>query len=60
MSANTPPKLWFPLWQYLNQPLFDQKVKLILNPKQFWQNYQVEHLLRCWEQESSQKGHPHT
>ncbi|WP_299485488.1 hypothetical protein [Acaryochloris sp. IP29b_bin.137] len=39
---------WFPVWQYLNQPLFHSEIKLVLNPSRFWQLYRIEHLNRCW------------
>jgi hypothetical protein len=38
----------FPIWEFLNQPVFDSQVKLILNPNEFWQQYRVELLERCW------------
>ncbi|MCU0524513.1 MAG: hypothetical protein MUF72_06780 [Elainella sp. Prado103] len=44
----------FPLWQFLNQPLFDPYVPLVLSPNRFWQRYQIEHLERCW----SRNFHP--
>lgn len=41
-------KMNFPLWQFLNQPLFDPRSPLILNPRRFWHRYQIEYLERCW------------
>ena len=41
-------KLQFPLWQFLNQPIFNSKMPLVLNPGQFWQRYQITHLERCF------------
>jgi hypothetical protein len=41
-------KLRFPFWQFLNQPLFDSRTPLVLNPTQFWQRYQINHLERCF------------
>jgi hypothetical protein len=42
------PQIRFPLWKFLNQPLFNPYSPLILNPQRFWQRYQLEHLERCW------------
>ncbi|MBW4464113.1 MAG: hypothetical protein KME07_01565 [Pegethrix bostrychoides GSE-TBD4-15B] len=41
-------KIQFPIWQFLNQPIFDAKTPLVLNPSRFWQHYQITHLERCW------------
>jgi hypothetical protein len=41
-------KMRFPLWQFLQQPVFDPKTPLELNPTRFWQRYRLEHLERCW------------
>lgn len=41
-------KLQFPVWKFLNQPIFHPKIQLMLNPGQFWQHYQITHLERCW------------
>jgi hypothetical protein len=38
----------FPLWKFLNQPLFDAQQPAILNPHRFWYIYNVRHLERCW------------
>lgn len=38
----------FPLWKFLNQPVFDPQMPLVLNPQQFWQRHQIEYLERCW------------
>lgn len=38
----------FPIWEFLNQPLFDPETALILNPSDFWQHYRVILLERCW------------
>ncbi|HEY9851618.1 MAG TPA: hypothetical protein V6D28_19260 [Leptolyngbyaceae cyanobacterium] len=37
----------FPIWQYLNQPLFSSTTKLVLNPSRFWFLYRVQLLERC-------------
>lgn len=41
--------MYFPLWQYLTQPVFCSKTPLILNPLHFWQNYRLQNLELCWE-----------
>jgi|GEM_PF-5251029 len=48
--------LRFPLWLYLNQPLFNGR--LVLNPKRFWLEYRNAYLERCWKQEYTSKGEP--
>jgi hypothetical protein len=40
-------KIRFPLWKFLNQPVFNANFKTVLNPKQFWHSYKVELLERC-------------
>ncbi|MDX2229646.1 MAG: hypothetical protein NW220_08410 [Leptolyngbyaceae cyanobacterium bins.349] len=37
----------FPLWQFLNQPVFTKKQPTTFNPQQFWRRYQLEMLERC-------------
>lgn len=49
-------KIQFPLWQYLNQPVFSSTTKLILNPRQFRYFYQVETLERCFAIEYDSQG----
>ncbi|MBD1837330.1 hypothetical protein NC997_19740 [Trichocoleus sp. DQ-A2] len=41
-------KIRFPLWQFLNQPLFSSKTKLVLNPRRFSYCYRIHLLERCW------------
>ncbi|NJL38766.1 MAG: hypothetical protein HC840_26540 [Leptolyngbyaceae cyanobacterium RM2_2_4] len=38
----------FPLWSYLNQPLFNAQTPLILRPQRFWYSHNIRHLERCW------------
>ncbi|PSB35496.1 hypothetical protein C7B70_01270 [Chlorogloea sp. CCALA 695] len=45
----------FPLWQFLNQPVFNSQTKLILNPRQFEHLYKIDLLERCLTQECSSK-----
>ncbi|BAZ04859.1 hypothetical protein [Calothrix sp. NIES-3974] len=46
-SRNSPYHLKFPVWKYLNQPLFNPDT--IINPRKFWRNYQRQYLQACWE-----------
>ena len=39
---------YFPLWQYLNQSLWDGGCPLVLNPHKYWLHYKSEHLNRCF------------
>lgn len=38
----------FPLWQYLNQRLFDADHPATLNPRRYWRAYQRWYLKRCF------------
>lgn len=55
-----PKKLNFPLWDYLNQPLFDAQRPIILNPQQFWRFHQVQYLERCWSRRFRPEEHFHS
>lgn len=46
MNSN-PNSVRFPLWQYLNQPLFSHFYKPVLNPMHYWYFYRIQHLERC-------------
>lgn len=39
----------FPLWQYLNQPLWDRDRPAKLNPHAYWRQYRRTYLKRCWQ-----------
>ncbi|HEY9628692.1 MAG TPA: hypothetical protein V6C84_15440 [Coleofasciculaceae cyanobacterium] len=43
------PRLQFPLWKYLIQPLFSPEFKS-LNPIRFWHLHNIEQLETCWTQ----------
>ncbi len=43
----------FPLWRFLQQPVFSSETKLILNPYQFEYLYRIELLERCLAQEAN-------
>jgi hypothetical protein len=51
-------QLKFPLWQYLNQPVFSSKTKLVLHPRLFAYLYRVKLLERCWAKECDSKERP--
>ena len=36
------------LWLYLNQPLFNSKSRVVLNPLKFFLPYQIRLLESCW------------
>ncbi len=44
-------KIQFPIWKYLNQPVFDPCVKTVLNPRVFWRFHSIELLERCLMQD---------
>ena len=46
-----------PLWQYLNQPLFDNQS--VWDLKFFWYLYKVQLLRKCWDKEFLPKGSTH-
>ena len=49
-------KLKFPVWQFLNQPVFSSKTKLILDPRLFAYLYRVKLLERCWTKVCDSQG----
>ncbi len=49
-------KTKFPLWLYLNQPLFSSDTKLVLNPHRFALIWRLQLLERCWAKECDAKG----
>ena len=46
----------FPLWQYLNQPIFSAATRLVLNPRHFGYLYRVQTLERCWARDYNSQG----
>ncbi|WP_413172366.1 hypothetical protein [Anabaena azotica] len=54
-SQNT--KIKFPLWHYLNQPLFNANTKLIWNPQRFALLWRIQLLERCLVKHCDAKGH---
>jgi hypothetical protein len=52
--ANKHHKIKFPLWQYLNQPLFSRDLEL--SPQRFAYNWRIGLLKRCWHKECDAKG----
>lgn len=49
--------LLHPFWQYLNQPLLDDRS--VWNLRYFLYFYRVQLLHRCWDKEDSQESYPH-
>lgn len=49
-------KIRFPLWQFLNQPLFSSTTKLVLNPSLFAYLYRIQLLERCWAKNYDSQG----
>lgn len=47
----------FPIWPYLNQPLFHGHYQVVFNPQRFRYLYTIALLERCLEQESPLKDH---
>ena len=43
----------FPIWQFLNQPLFCSTT--ILNPRRYWHRHKVDLLERCWTKQCSKE-----
>jgi hypothetical protein len=41
----------FPLWAYLNQPVFNRYYKTIWHPQKFAYQHYIAHLNICWYQE---------
>lgn len=50
-------KVSFPVWQYLNQPLFRPDAPAVLNPRRFWYFHQVDLLERCLERDCTSKDY---
>jgi hypothetical protein len=55
MDFDKAAKLQFPLWPFLNQPLFHPKFKVVLNPKRFQQLYRMQLLERCLHKQSPRR-----
>lgn len=49
-------KIPFPLWEYLQQPVFSRKKQFIFNPQRFAFFYRIEFLNKCWAKECDAKG----
>lgn len=51
-------QLKFPVWQFLNQPIFSSKTKLILNPSRFAYCYRIQLLERCLTKQCNSRERP--
>lgn len=49
-------KIKFPLWHYLQQPLFSSHTKFIWHPQHFAIIWRIQLLERCWSKECDAKG----
>ncbi|MCY7321418.1 MAG: hypothetical protein LH660_06355 [Phormidesmis sp. CAN_BIN36] len=38
----------FPIWAYLNQPLFHPAQPFFARPRQFWRYHNIQQLEHCW------------
>jgi hypothetical protein len=47
MASDKSVKVKFPLWPFLNQPLFHPTFRVMLNPARFQYAYQLRLLERC-------------
>ncbi|WP_124977543.1 hypothetical protein [Aphanothece sacrum] len=45
------------IWQYLNQPLFDENQRMILHMNEFWYFYKIRMLEKCWNKKSASQSH---
>lgn len=46
---------WIAIWQYLNQPLFDQDNPTVLDPWKFDRYNKIQFLENCWDLNYSSK-----
>jgi len=42
-------QIWFATWNYLNQPIFEQKNQSVWKPSRFWYLYKIQLLEKCWQ-----------
>ena len=50
-------QLKFPLWAFLNQPVFSPTTRLILSPRRFSYFHRVRLLERCWQRNCQSNNH---
>jgi hypothetical protein len=48
--------LKFPIWEFLNQPLFNPAQPFIWQPQRFWQRRNMQLLERCWQRTCQSEG----
>ncbi len=46
-----------PVWQYLNQPLFDPYYASVWRPQRFWYLYKIQLLETCLKKNLASKSH---
>jgi hypothetical protein len=49
-------QIWYAIWQYLNQPLFNPWCQSVWEPKRFWYLYKIQFLETCWRKDSSSES----
>ncbi|MTJ28423.1 hypothetical protein FJR37_00725 [Aphanizomenon sp. UHCC 0183] len=49
-------KINFPLWQYLNQPLFSYHIQVIWNLQRFAMLWRIQLLEQWWRKKCASKG----
>ncbi len=59
MDSEKQVKVKFPMWSYLNQPLFHPSFKVMWNPLVFRSAYQRRLLERCVQKESPRNTNSH-
>ena len=47
IQRNWVTRMKFPLWHYLNQPLWHQAYPVVLNPREYWYRHNIRYLNRC-------------
>ena len=50
-------QIWHPLWQYLNQSIFDSQSQSVWHLRRFWYLYKIRLLERCWQKDSAAESH---
>ncbi len=46
-------KIWHPLWQYLNQSIFNSQSQSVWHLRRFWYLYKIQLLEKCWHKDSA-------
>lgn len=46
-----------PVWQYLNQPVFERYQSQIWHPYRFWYSYKIKLLEKCLRKDINSESH---